>query len=118
MRSRPTLPVLAAVFALAGLVAIVLGLDAAAEMPLNADRITVLVGVSLGGLAFFVTAATLFAADAQRRLAERAAESRAAELAALVEAVEAVAHVAEQATEVAAAPPVKAAPRPRRRSGT
>lgn len=77
MRAWPRLLVAAGALAVAGVVVVLLGLDAAAEMPLNANRFSALLGTGLGGLALLLTAAGLVAADGQRRLAQRRAALRA-----------------------------------------
>jgi hypothetical protein len=66
----------AAALAVGGVVSIVLGLDAAAEMPVSADRISVLLGTGLGGLALLLTAAGLVAVEGLSRVQRMRAAMR------------------------------------------
>jgi hypothetical protein len=72
----PRLLIGAAILVVGGIVCVLLGLDAAAEMPLTADRFSVLLGAGLGGLALILTGAGLVAVDGQRRLAQRRAQAQ------------------------------------------
>jgi hypothetical protein len=106
----PRLLVAAAVLVVGAIGCVLLGLDAAAEMPLSPDRFSALLGSGLGGLALLLTAAGLVAVDGHRRLAARRAQAQGELYDALLEATESV------AAPAAAAPRVAAAPRRRRRA--
>lgn len=66
----PLFVIAAALLAAAGL-AMLLGLDAAAEKPASADRFAVLLGAGLGTGALSLAATTFFLVEVQRRLAVR-----------------------------------------------
>ena len=70
------LPALAAAFGLGAALALLLGLDAAAEMPADVRRVSVLIGTGLGALALAAMSAALVTLHGRRAAAIRRAEAR------------------------------------------
>jgi len=111
----PRLLIGAAVLVIGGIACVLLGLDAAAEMPLNADRFSTLLGSGLGGLALILTGAGLVAVDGQRRLAQRRARAQQELYEALAELASAVSPPVSPPVSL---PAVAPAPVRRRRRAT
>jgi uncharacterized membrane protein YedE/YeeE len=112
LRPRALL-VIATGLVLVGIVAVLLGLDAAAEAPPDAYRYAVLIGSAGASLVLFFTAAAFVAVDYQRRAAALRAAARAdldAALLALAGTVEGVQQAVEQLDATAV-------PAPRSRRG-
>lgn len=74
-RSQALLPT-AVALAVAAMVVIVLGVDAAAEMPVSANRLVVLIAAALGGVFLFGNAALFVALHVQDMVFARRAEVR------------------------------------------
>lgn len=112
---RPSpLFVIAGLLLAAAALAMLLGLDAAAEKRASADRFAVLLGAGLGTAALTLAAVTFFLVEVQRRMAARRMKAVQALHEVIEELAEAV--VARAAPEVEDPVPVQRLARPRGRT--